>query len=89
MKQITITDKIGALCADDYKGINNQYIGSGKVVVVEDLRGTPIRSVAGVSERRTATGFRRNLWGGYGEYRDGEQGDNNIRCGMARICKEA
>lgn len=24
---------IGALCSDDYKGINNQYVDQGKVVI--------------------------------------------------------
>lgn len=29
-----LTDKlIGALCQDDYKGINNQYVDQGKVVI--------------------------------------------------------
>lgn len=26
-------DKVGAICADDHKGINNQYVGQGKVVI--------------------------------------------------------
>lgn len=26
-------NKIGALCKDDYKGINNQYVDQGKVVL--------------------------------------------------------
>ena len=33
MNHIMITSKIGALCQDDYKGINNQYIDQGKVVL--------------------------------------------------------
>jgi len=57
-------DKTGALCADDSKGINNQYVGQGKVVAFESVRRIPIRSMEMVSESRTATGIRRNLWGG-------------------------
>ena len=26
-------NKIGALCSDDYKGINNQYVDQGKVII--------------------------------------------------------
>lgn len=26
-------DTVGALCADDYKGVNNQYVEQGKVIV--------------------------------------------------------
>lgn len=33
MENMMITDVIGALCQDDYKGINNQYIDQGKVVL--------------------------------------------------------
>lgn len=30
---ILIDSVIGALCQDDYKGINNQYVDQGKVVI--------------------------------------------------------
>ena len=26
-------DTVGSLCADDYKGINNQYVGQGKLIL--------------------------------------------------------
>lgn len=29
-------DTCGALCADDYKGINNQYVGQGKLVMTNE-----------------------------------------------------
>lgn len=64
MKQITIADTIGALCSDDYKGINNQYVGQGKVVIIESICGSTIRWLGGSAESRTTTGFRWNLWGG-------------------------
>ena len=57
-------ETVGALCHDDYKGINNQYVGSGKVIVVEGVRGIPIRSLARVPKNRTTAGFRRIIWGG-------------------------
>lgn len=57
-------DTVGALCRDDYKGINNQYVGQGKVVVVESICGNTIRWLGGSAENRTTTGFRWNLWGG-------------------------
>ena len=63
MKQKTIVNIIGALCSDDYKGINNQYVGQGKVVVVGMGR-TPIRSMETNAESRTATAFRRKCGGG-------------------------
>jgi len=44
MKQITIANKIGALCNDDHKGINNQYVGQGEMVIV-DMGRIPIRSI--------------------------------------------
>ena len=59
MKQITIADTIGALCSDDYKGINNQYVGQGKVVIIESICGSTIRWLGGSAESRTTTGFRR------------------------------
>lgn len=34
MRNIPIVDKIGALCNDDYKGANRQYVDQGKVIVV-------------------------------------------------------
>jgi len=64
MKQITIADVVGALCNDDYKGINNQYVGQGKVVIVEDVRGASVRSMEKMQEGRTSEGVRWNLWGG-------------------------
>ena len=64
MKQITITDIIGALCQDDYKGINSQYINQGKVVVVESIRRIPIRGMERVLKNRTTTGFRWKYGGG-------------------------
>lgn len=30
---IMIDKLVGALCSDDYKGINNQYVDQGKVVI--------------------------------------------------------
>ena len=56
-------DKTGALCADDYKGINNQFVDQGKVIAVEFVQRTSIRSVAKVRENRTTTGFRWNYGG--------------------------
>ena len=53
MKQITIADTIGALCSDDYKGINNQYVGQGKVVIIESICGSTIRWLGGSAESRT------------------------------------
>ena len=55
MKQITIADTIGALCSDDYKGINNQYVGQGKAEVqfggwVEVLKAAPLRASGGGTE---------------------------------------
>lgn len=64
MKQITIADTIGALCSDDYKGINNQYIGQGKVVIIESICGSTIRWLGGSTESRTTTGFRWKYGGG-------------------------
>lgn len=64
MKQITIADVIGALCMDDYKGINNQYVDQGKVVVVECVRRIPIWSISKVPEIRTTTAFWRKFRGG-------------------------
>lgn len=64
MKQITIADTIGALCSDDYKGINNQYVGQGKVVIIESLCGSTIRWLGGSAENRTTTGFRWKYGGG-------------------------
>ena len=64
MKQITIDDVVGALCNDDYKGINNQYVGQGKVVIVEDVRGASVRSMEKMQESRTSEGVRWNLRGG-------------------------
>ena len=64
MKQITIADTIGALCSDDYKGINNQYVGQGKVVIIESICGSTIRWLGGSAESRTTTGFRRKYGGG-------------------------
>ena len=63
MKQITIDDVVGALCNDDYKGINNQYVGQGKVVIVEDVRGASVRSMEKMQESRTSEGVRWNLRG--------------------------
>lgn len=57
-------ETVGALCHDDYKGINNQYVGSGKVIVVEGIRGIPIRSLARVPESRTTAAFWRKFRGG-------------------------
>ena len=57
-------DKTGSLCADDYKGPNNQYVSQGKVVAYESLRRVPVRSVAEVFKSRTTAGFRRIIWGG-------------------------
>lgn len=34
LKVSTYNDKVGSLCADDYKGINKQYVGQGKVIVL-------------------------------------------------------
>ena len=64
MKQITMDDTVGALRRDDYKGINNQYVDQGKVVVVEGICGNTIRWLGRSAENRTTTGFRWNLWGG-------------------------
>ena len=64
MKQITITDVIGALCSDDHKGPNRQYVEQGKVVIVECMGRIPIRGIPKVLESRTATVFRRKYGGG-------------------------
>lgn len=64
MKQIALTDKIGALCSDDFKGINNQYVEQGKVVIVESICGTQLRWMDRSAESRATTAFRWNLWGG-------------------------
>lgn len=65
MKQITIADTIGALCSDDYKGTNNQYVGQGKVVIIESICGSEIRWLGGSAEKRTNAGF----WWKYGGVR--------------------
>ena len=64
MRQITMGDTIGALCCDDHKGINNQYVDQGKVIVVEYMGRIPIWGMAEVLENRTAPAFWRNIWGG-------------------------
>ena len=64
MRNITIADVVGALCNDDHKGINNQYVGQGKVVIVEDVRGASVRSMEKMQESRTSEGVRWNLRGG-------------------------
>lgn len=64
MKQITIADTIGALCSDDYKGPNRQYINQGKVVIIESICGSAIRWLGGSAESRTTTAFRRICVGG-------------------------
>ena len=64
MKQITIFDTIGALCQDDYKGINNQYVEQGKVVIIESICGSAIRWLGRSAENRTTTAFRWNYGGG-------------------------
>ena len=44
MKQITTVEVMASLCADDKAGPNNQYVESGKLVIVyDDVRGTSIR----------------------------------------------
>ena len=37
---VVIADKVGSLCATDYKGIRNQDIGEGKAIVQEAPQGT-------------------------------------------------
>lgn len=64
MKQITIADIIGALCSDDYKGINNQYVGQGKVVIIESICGTQLRWLDRSAKNRTNAGFRWKYGGG-------------------------
>ena len=62
MKQITMDETIGALCSDDYKGPNRQYINQGKVVIIESVCGSTIRRLGGSAESRTTAGF----WWKYG-----------------------
>ena len=63
-----LTDKlIGALCQDDYKGINNQYVDQGKVVVC--LKN--INSATGERSKPQVHCVRTKVhMGGVGEHRD-------------------
>ena len=64
MKNLTIVDPVGALCMDDYKGINNQYVDQGKVVIVENLRRIPICGMERVPQKCYTTMFRWMFRGG-------------------------
>ena len=65
MKQITTVKVMASLCADDKAGPNNQYVESGKLVIVyDDMGRTPIRGIQKDAESRTTAAFRRKLWGG-------------------------
>ena len=61
------TDIVGALCSDDYKGINSQYVDQGKVVVC--LKNTSL----GTGERlqpQDHCGRIKEHMGGVGKHRD-------------------
>ena len=65
MEQITTVEKMASLCADDKAGPNNQYVESGKLVIVyDDIRGIPIRSMERMYASRNIKGGRRHLRGG-------------------------
>ena len=57
MKQITTVEVIASLCADDKAGPNNQYVESGKLVIVyDDVRGTSIRGMERMQTSRNIKG---------------------------------
>ena len=57
MKQITTVEVMASLCADDKAGPNNQYVESGKLVIVyDDVRGTPIRGMERMQTSRNIKG---------------------------------
>ena len=64
MQNRSINEKVGSLCCDDYKGINNQYVDQGKVVLVENMGRISVRGIPRNAESRTTTAFGRKLWGG-------------------------
>ena len=58
MKQITTVEVMASLCADDKAGPNNQYVESGKLVIVyDDVRGTSIR---GMERMQTSRNIKRD-----------------------------
>ena len=57
MKQITTVEVMASLCADDKAGPNNQYVESGKLVIVyDDVRGTSIRGMERMQTSRNIKG---------------------------------
>lgn len=65
MKQITTVEVMASLCADDKAGPNNQYVESGKLVIVyDDVRGTSIRGMERMHAGRNIKGGGRHLRGG-------------------------
>lgn len=64
MKQITTVEVMASLCADDKAGPNNQYVESGKLVIVyDDVRGTSIRGMERMHAGRNIKGGGRHLRG--------------------------
>ena len=64
MQNRSINEKVGSLCCDDYKGINNQYVDQGKVVLVENMGRISVRGIPRNAECRTTAAFRRKCGGG-------------------------
>lgn len=62
---MTTVKVMASLCADDKAGPNNQYVESGKLVIVhDDIRGTPIRGMERMHAGRNIKGSGRHLRGG-------------------------
>lgn len=62
---MTTVKVMASLCADDKAGPNNQYVESGKLVIVhDDIRGTPIRGMERMHAGRNIKGGGRHLRGG-------------------------
>ena len=79
MENLTTVKVMASLCADDKAGPNNQYVESGKLVIVhDDIRGTPIRGMERMHAGRNIKGGGRHLRGGQKRWQSEKAENGNV-----------